>query len=497
MSSEKLEVENTGQEKGESVFDKLSLNDIYSEIQDTYEADDRPWVIGYSGGKDSTTALQLIWYAIEDLPVEDRDKPVYVISSDTLVETPKIVNHIISTLEKVNDYAIEEELPFEAHKVTPNMDDTFWVNLIGRGYPAPNQTFRWCTERMKIDPADEFIEEKVSEHGEVVVILGARKAESATRKQVMDLYSIDGSVLSRHSKFANAFVYTPIEDWLVDDVWSYLLQVDCPWGKNNRDLAALYQEADDECPMVIDTKTPSCGNSRFGCWTCTVVTEDKAMQNMIDEGDDWMEPLLEFRDLLKMTQDPEKKPQFREIKGRQHGNVQMKTNDSDGIIPRQYKFEFRKDLLERLLRTQKEVNKLMPDDEESLTLIRKDELREIRRLWREEESDWEDSVPKIYQKVMEEDLDWVHDDLGTFGEKEAELLEGVCEEHDVPAKLVKRLLDTEFQHYGMKRRASIYTELDRVLKEEWRPRDEVVAELEGEDRVDDWEYPGIDDWVAQ
>lgn len=491
MSTDKLEVTKTGQEKGGSIFDSRSLKDIYEEIQGTYREDARPWVIGYSGGKDSTAALQLIWYAVEDLPEEERKKPIYVISSDTLVETPKIVNHIVSTLENVNEFAEKNKMPFQAHKVTPRIDDSFWVNLIGKGYPAPNQSFRWCTERLKINPADRFIEEKVSEYGEVVVVLGARKAESATRKQVMDLHSIDESILSRHSKFANAFVYTPIQDWIVDDVWSYLLQVECPWGKNNRDLAALYQEADDECPMVIDTKTPSCGNSRFGCWTCTVVSEDKAMQNMIDEGDDWMEPLLEFRDLLKMTQDPEKKPQYREVKGRQHGNVQLKTNGSDGIIPRAYKFEFRKDLLEKLLRTQKKVNRDIPDDEEELELIRKEELREIRRLWREEQSDWEDSVPKIYQSVVGDDIEWIHDDLGTFGEEESQLLEKVCLNHDVPKKLVQRLLDTEFQHYGMKRRASIYNELDKVLKEDWRSRDEIVAELEGEDRVEEWNYPGI------
>ena len=493
MSTEKVKVTESGQEKGESVFENRSLGDIHQEIQETYKADNRPWVIGYSGGKDSTTALQLIWYAIENLPKKERAKPVYVISSDTLVETPKIVNHIVTTLEKVNDYAEDRDLPFEAHKVTPNIDDTFWVNIIGRGYPAPNQTFRWCTERMKIDPADDFIMEKVSEHGEVVVILGARKAESVTRRQVMDLHSIDGSVLSRHSKFANAYVYTPIEDWLVDDVWSYLLQVECPWGKNNRDLAALYQEADDECPMVIDTKTPSCGNSRFGCWTCTVVSEDKAMQNMIDEGDDWMEPLLEFRDFLKLTQDPEKKPQFRDVKGRQYGKVRLKTNGGEGIIPRSYKFDFRKDLLEKLLQTQKEVNEKLPNDEEEMQLIQKEELREIRRLWREEKSDWEDSVPKIYQKVVGDNMDWVHDDLGTFGVEESQLIEEVCEEHDVPKKLVQRLLDIEFQHYGMKRRASIYSELDKVLSEDWRPTEEIVAELEGEDRVEAWVYPGMEE----
>lgn len=488
MSLENLDVSESDQKKGTSVFDNRSLTDIHEEIQETYLADDRPWVIGYSGGKDSTTALQLIWYAIDQLPDEEQTKPIYVISSDTLVETPKIVNHIVSTLRNVNEYADKEDLPFEAHKVTPKVDDSFWVNLIGRGYPAPNQTFRWCTERLKIDPADRFIEEKVSEHGEVVVILGARKAESATRKQVMELHSIDDSVLSRHSKFANAFVYTPIEDWIVDDVWEYLLQVECPWGKNNRDLAALYQEADDECPMVIDTKTPSCGNSRFGCWTCTVVSEDKAMQNMIDEGDEWMEPLLEFRDFLKQTQDPEKKPTYRQVKGRQHGNVKMKTNGSEGIIPRAYKLEFCKDLLEKLLLTQKRVNEMLPDDEEDMDLIRNEELREIRRVWREERADWEDSVPRIYERVMDEELDWVHDDFGSFGETEANVLKEVCEDHNVPPELIQRLLDTELQHHGMKRRASIYNEIDKVMKEDWRTRDEIVAEIEGEENVDKWKY---------
>jgi len=126
-----------------------------------------------------------------------------------------------------------------------------------------------------------------------------------------------------------------------------------------------------------------------------------------------------------------------------------------------------------------------------MELIREEELREIRRLWREERADWADSVPKIYNEVMDDDLDWINDDLGSFGEMEAEVLLDVCEEHDVPAELIKRLLDTEFQHYGMKRRASIYNEIDKVMREDWRGLEEIVAELEGEDRIDAWEYDGI------
>lgn len=483
------DAEGNEEEEQVSALDRRSLSEIHQEIRDTYTADERPWVIGYSGGKDSTTALQLIWYAIKDLPDEQQTKPIYVISSDTLVETPKIVNHITSTLENINEYAEKADLPFEAHKVYPDVSDSFFVNLIGRGYPAPNQTFRWCTDRLKIDPADDFIVDKVSEHGEVIVVLGARKSESRTREQVMNLHSIEGSVLSRHSKFTNAFVYTPIEDWLVDDVWDYLMQVDCPWGKDNRDLAALYQEADDECPMVIDTSTPSCGDSRFGCWTCTVVEDDKAMENMIDAGDGWMEPLLEFRDLLKATQDPEKKSTFREIKGRRFGRVKEKNNGGTGIIPRAYKFEFRKDLLRKLLETEREVNERRDDDEEYLELIRDQELKEIRRIWRQEEADWEDSVPCIYNEVMGEDLDWAQDDLGAFTAEEAEVLEQVCERHQVPPKLVKRLFNLEREHHGMKRRAAIYNKIDSVFREEWRSIEDVIQEEEIEDEnADDWEY---------
>lgn len=250
-----------------SVFDHKSLEDIINEIQSIYLEYPQPWVIGYSGGKDSTTVLQLVWLAIEKLPKEKREKPVYVIASDTKVETPVIVDHLDTTLERVNKKAEEKNLPFEAQKVMPNINDSFWVNLIGRGYPAPTSRFRWCTDRMKIKPANRFIENKVTEHGEVIMLLGVREQESATRQQLMRTYEVKEHVLRRHTSLPGAYVYAPISDWSVDDVWTFLFQVESPWGNNNRDLAAMYRDANaGECPLVIDDSTPSCGNSRFGCW---------------------------------------------------------------------------------------------------------------------------------------------------------------------------------------------------------------------------------------
>ena len=84
-----------------SFFENNSLKDVYESIQEVYLSDQRPWVVGYSGGKDSTCALQLVWNALEKLPAEQRQKPVYVISSDTLVETPIIVRYIDKNLENI------------------------------------------------------------------------------------------------------------------------------------------------------------------------------------------------------------------------------------------------------------------------------------------------------------------------------------------------------------------------------------------------------------
>jgi DNA sulfur modification protein DndC len=459
--------------KEPSVFDTRSINDIYEEIRSVYVSDDRPWVIGYSGGKDSTTALQLVWNALLTLPEEKRKKAVYVISSDTFVETPAIVDYIDVTLAKINDAAKREHLPISATKLFPLTNDTFWVNLIGRGYPAPSKGFRWCTERLKIKPADRFILEKVSEHGEIVLVLGVRKSESAARAQMMNLYKVKGKLLSRHSQFPQSFVYTPIEDFSVDDVWLYLLQNPSPWGGNNRDLLALYKNASEagECPLVVDKDTPPCGNSRFGCWVCTLVREDKSVQALIDNGEVWLEPLLEYRNMLAETQIPEKKRLYREYK-RRDGTVKFHRDGSGAVTPGPYKLEYCKTLLDKLLTVQNQVREQGPDP--NLTLIRPEEFHLIRRLWRMERGDWNDTVPKIYRQNTGEDLKWIDEDLGAYSAKEAALLEKICAKHKVPLRLVTKLLDVEYQVQGMSRRSSVYSRIGSVLGEEWRPEDEIL-----------------------
>jgi DNA sulfur modification protein DndC len=444
-------------------FGRAEIDRIHAEIQQVYKSDQKPWVIGYSGGKDSTTALQLVWSALSALPADQLKKPIYVISSDTLVETPKIIEYIDESLERMNRAAKAQGIPLSAEKVKPEINHTFWVNLIGRGYPVPSTQFRWCTERLKINPANSFILDKVAKHGEVVVVLGVRKSESATRAQVMSLHRIAGTSLSRHSTLPNAYVYTPIEDFSVNDVWTYLLQAPSPWGNNNRDLVTLYRNAQaGECPLVVDKQTSSCGNSRFGCWVCTVVNQDSSMEALVDNGEVWLEPFLEFRNYLATLQNQALWPQIRKRK-RRNGRVIVKDGVAQPWGP--YTIAMRRHLLRKLLEVQRAIG--AAGTNENGTLINKRELELIRNIWRTEENDWADSVPEIYAEVMGTNLDWVRYESPTFCAADLELLESVSVHHGLPAAMVAKLLECERKLNSYMKRSAIQRQLASIIEEDW------------------------------
>jgi len=446
--------------------------DKIEEIKKLYLSDDRPWIIGFSGGKDSTCMTQLVWTAISQLPAEKLHKKIYIIGCDTLVESPKIVERLKSSLSNMQAKAEEQNVPIQTNMVKPDLEDTFWVCLLGRGYPAPSNSFRWCTERLKIKNADRFIIEKVSQYGEAIVLLGTRKDESGTRQQLMNLYEIKNSLLNRHSKFAQTYMYCPLKDFLTEDVWNFLLQNKNPWGENNRDLLTMYQEANaSECPLVVDTTTPSCGGGRFGCWTCTVVARDKSMDSLLDGGEDWLEPLAEIREELKRTQEPEVKLLVRDHK-RRNGKVMFCFPKQEGndTSAGPYTLEYRKTFLEKLLNAQIEVRKNGPDP--NMNLILDDEIHEIQRIWRMEHGDWQNSAYQIYKKITGNELE-KEDDQGLFGKDEQEILAQVATNNDVPQVLLSKLLDAEWDAQGMTRHSKVYDKINKILSEEWRPKEEL------------------------
>lgn len=460
------------------------LAEYVAEVQRIYCADKRPWVIGYSGGKDSSAVLTLVYLALLGLPPELRHKDVFVVSSDTLVETPVVVDLIIRTMDQIEKGAKRDALPITSHPVVPKTHETFWVNLLGKGYPTPTRSFRWCTERMKINPVSDFIKDKVSQFEEVIVVLGSRSSESASRAQVIAKHKIDGTRLARHTTLANAFIYTPIDTWDVEDVWKLLRgafkyapddieEWENPWGGNNRPLWTLYMDSSGqgECPLVIDDSTPSCGNSRFGCWTCTVVTKDRAMESLIQNGEDWMLPLLKFRNQLALTTDPAQKDIYRNYK-RRTGKVSYQyAKEGEDIasdrkhVPGPYWLKYRQQWLRELLCMEKELN----EQGHSITLITEPELHAIRQQWLIDpnEPDWEDALPKIYRDVYTKDLNWVVDDQSRFDASDAELLDKLAAHYEVEPEMVMKLIELEISLEGLSKRQGVFDKIGSILKQDW------------------------------
>jgi len=456
---------------------KDKVRKIKDHIQKVYLTYGRPMVIGFSGGKDSTVTLQVVWDAIAELPPEKLANNIHVITTDTLVETPYIERYIVKTIDAINKAAQEQKLPISAHKLTPLIEDSFWVNLLGKGYPAPSQQFRWCTERLKIDPVSRFVREHVDKFGEATIVLGARLNESSSRDQVLKKQKRDKLGLSKHSTLPAAYIFTPIEQFTTDEIWTYLLSNQkTPWGSNNRDLAAMYQNASSgECPMVIDVSTPACGNSRFGCWVCTLVVSDTSMENLIDSGEEWLTPLLEYRDFLSETQKPINKPKYRNYK-RRNGRASL-IRDGSRLSYGPYKPEWKKELLRRLLEVECTINEEGPSNQQKL--ISFEELEIIRTYWKKEDNDWEDSVPKIFSEIYGDayDYNWVQEDSTTLNISDYHLLADICKEDSVPVSLIASLIDMERDLQGMSKRSGVINRINKIFSEEWRTEEEIIKSI--------------------
>jgi len=452
---------------------KGTVTSLVNEIQTLYQSDDIPWIVGYSGGKDSTAVLSLVWLALSRLSVADRHKVIHVISTDTLVENPIVASWVTHSLETMKEAAESQGLPITPHRLTPEVKDTFWVNLIGKGYPAPRPKFRWCTERLKIRPSNTFVRNMVRASGETILVLGTRKAESASRGARMKELekSRVRDRLSPNESLPNSLVFSPIEDWTNDDVWLYLMQVENPWGYDNRMLLNMYRgaSADNECPLVVDTSTPSCGDSRFGCWVCTMVEKDKSMSAMIqnDQEKEWMRPLMELRDELDIPDDKHLRD-FRRMDGR----VQL---FHDGSVPGPYTKESRENWLMKLLSAQRWVRENGPEEVRRIELITMEEIHEIRRIWLVEKKEIEDTLPGIYTAATGVQFPGGRSHLNISAELFTSLNE-ICGDDHLHYEMMRDLIATERRFATMARRKGLIEELERSIKRSfYRDRDDALT----------------------
>ena len=355
------------------------------------------------------------------------------------------------------------------------------------------------------------------------MILGVREGESNSRDRVLDNHTIEGKDLMRHTTQANSFVFAPIRNFTKDDVWNYLLTTKSPWGSDNTKLFKLYQDSltGEECPIMMsedDKKKTTCGNSRFGCWVCTVVNEDKSLSGFIKSGVKWLKPLLDYRNWLFSIRDE----QSRRTHCRRNGSLYFSklNTDMDGNIVIPSKGDRKRNVIRRngnqwldenneewqvfelgdveqaaknyivqngidlrsgdeprliikkvddnyyrlgvgpfTMETRKEMLERLLELQQSLangySLIKMEELKMIQKLWYEE-GDLNNSVFSIYKQYYD-DYELVNDDIQLLSQDDYAYLMQVCENKEVEFSMFKELLDLE--------KTNIRSEERRVGKE--------------------------------
>jgi DNA sulfur modification protein DndC len=332
----------------------FQLLDTISRIVTAYKSDAEPWVVGYSGGKDSTAVVKLVFQSL--LRVENRHKAVTVIYCDTGVEVPMASALARQALDGLVTEAREFDLPISVRVLSPPMAERFFVKVIGRGYPPPTDKFRWCTDRLRIGPVSAFLESE--QVGSATIVLGIRESESATRNLTLSENGTHDRFWKTQRGARNRRLFMPILDFSIGDVWLVNLLVDRPRALRAKEVAKLYADASGECPTVREVRGAPCGRARFGCWTCTVAKHGVTLRNLIASGNDRLAPLLQFR---LWMEEQRNNPRYRRRKRR---------NGAPGPGP--MTLGWRRQALNKLLRAQ---------EESGLQLIGSDEISAIQGEW--------------------------------------------------------------------------------------------------------------------
>ncbi len=422
------------------------VSSVKERLKAEFLADSRPWVVTFSGGKDSTAVLHLTIEMLLEMKKEGtpQNKKLYVVSSDTGVEMPLIEDYVADKLDQIRNFAKKEHLDIEVTKLSPKVTESFWTLLIGKGYPSPNQTFRWCTDRMKIRPATYFLKKLTDQNRSILMLLGVRSDESASRAASIEKRNDNHRGFSMHPDIPNAFVYSPIKDWSNAEVWTFLSTHPAPWGRHD-DMMQLYDKGSGEgdCNIALNPQSQSCGKTRFGCWVCTVVSQDKSMANMLKNPEDmWMQPLHEFRNLLEVYRNDPSKRQPR------------RRNGQKSIGP--FKLSTRKELLEKLLSTERDLHKELAGK----TLISDEEIVQIQEEWLND-GDFFESAIKIAKKYGR---DVAYNSVKAFNEDEQEFISALCEQNGINKELIDYLMQCEHSYRHHTIRYKVFQEFETIIE---------------------------------
>lgn len=260
------------------------------------------WAIGYSGGKDSTATVAFVLWALAAGKVK-APQSLHVMYADTRQELPPLQQAAMRILDTVRQHG------HDAQVVLPALDDRFYVYMLGRGVPAPSNTFRWCTAQIKIEPMHAALRDLRDATGQKLLMLtGVRLGESAARDQRIAVSCSKDSGECGQGWFqvatpeSLADTLAPLLHWRLCHVYDWLYFEPERHGLDTSGIAAVYGEDD----------------VRTGCVGCNLASRDNALERLIRQAEwEHLRPLLEIKPLfadLKMAKHRKRKsePELRQ-----------------------------------------------------------------------------------------------------------------------------------------------------------------------------------------
>lgn len=317
----------------------------------SYGAQHEHWGIAWSGGKDSTATLTLIVHLIDAGRLAP-PKSLTVFYADTRLELPPLFIAAQEVMVQLAARGIACEV------VRAPIDKRFLVYILGRGVPPPNNnTLRWCTRQIKVEPMQEALAARLAElDGPVLMITGVRQGESAIRDQrIVMSCSKDGAECGQGwyqqvlptAKGIRGRIATlaPLLHWRVCNVWDWL-RIYAPMPEYGGWATAALADAygGDEATEI---------NARTGCCGCPLSSKDLALDTILAQPQwAYLAPLKGLKPLYRELREPRHRLRKAGLELRKDGTTAANPQRMGPLT-----FEARLMALERILGLQGECNR--------------------------------------------------------------------------------------------------------------------------------------------
>lgn len=348
------------------------------EIEGIYKT----WILMWSGGKDSTTLVTLIISLINSGQIKGPER-IKIFIADTRMELIPLWFNALDIKAKL------ESMGYDVEVVLPELNERFWVYMLGYGVPPPSNTFRWCTPKLKIDPIQKRMEAYVASLNEgkpeeewekVLMMTGVRIGESAARDARIKMScSKDGSECGQghYHHISTGWIdrLAPVIHWRVCAIWDWL-RIFAPMPEHGEWPTAMLAEAygGDEAEEK---------NARTGCIGCNLASKDKALLEIIRmEKWKYLTPLLKIRELYAWLKKPQNRLRKTGYITKKDGKGSKNQNRMGPLT-----MDARKEGLRMLQTIIEEVNSVArAENRPQINLLNEEEVQRI--MWHWENDSW-------------------------------------------------------------------------------------------------------------